>query len=313
MRWLLFLPMVAFAQGPTPDFDTEVAPLLEKRCLPCHSLAIPNASMDFRDRSSLVRTYAIVPGNPAESRIIRVVRHLGVVKMPPGGGKLPESDIAMLEAWIAGGAKWGTKLAPVPLAKSYPYEVWTFDRLKNIAGYDTTVEGHPKVIDTPVGKALEFSGDTDALFIDRHPLATARSFTWEMVFRPDPGGRAEQRVFHLQQRDSDNRMLFEIRVEGDSWFLDAFVNSGTVSKALFNTGKLHPLGQWYRVAMVYDGYEFRNYVDGVLENSAVVRFSPQREGQSSVGVRINRRDYFKGAIRQARFTHGALTPEDFLR
>ena len=105
MRWLLFLPILVSAQ--TPDFDSEVAPLLEKRCLSCHSAAIPNASMDFRDRTSLVRTHAVVPGNPAESRIIRTVRHLGVVKMPPGGGKLPESDIAMLEAWIAGGGEVG--------------------------------------------------------------------------------------------------------------------------------------------------------------------------------------------------------------
>ena len=309
MRWLLFLPILVFAQA--TDFDSEVAPLLEKRCLPCHSAAIPNANMDFRDRTSLVRTYAVVPGNPAESRIIRVVKHLGVVKMPPGGGKLPESDIAMLEAWIAGGAKWGTKLGPVPLPKNYPYELWTFDRLKNIAGYETTVEGNPKVVDTPVGRAVEFSGDTDALFIDRHPLATATAFTWELLFRPDAGGPAEQRVFHLQERDTQNRMLFEIRVQGDNWFLDSFVNSAAESKALLNTGKLHPLGRWYRVVMVYDGREFRNYVDGVLENSALVKLTPQGEGRTSVGVRINRRDYFKGAIRQARFTHGALTPEEF--
>ena len=310
MRWLLLLMTPCLAQ--TPDFDTQIAPILEKRCLACHNAAIPNASMDFRDRTTLTRTYAIVPGNPAESRIIRVTRHLGVVKMPPGKDTLAESDIVLLEAWIAAGAKWGTKLAPVPVAKAYPFEVWTFDRLTNIAGYQTTVEGHPKVVETPVGKAVEFNGTDDALFIDRHPLSEARSFTWEMQFRPDPGGHAEQRVFHLQEANTENRMLFEIRVEGDSWFLDTFVNSTAGSKALFNSGKLHALGRWYRVAMVYDGYELRNYVDGVQENAAApVPFARQKEGRSSVGVRINRRDYFKGAIRQARFTHGALKPEDF--
>jgi len=36
--------------------------------------------------------------------------------------------------------------------------VWTFDRLDNIGGHKTTVEGHPRVVDTPLGKALEFDG-----------------------------------------------------------------------------------------------------------------------------------------------------------
>ena len=63
--------------------------------------------------------------------------------------------------------------------------VWTFDRLENIGGHRTTVLGHPKVIDSPVGKAVEFDGVGDALFIDNHPLAGARTFTWEAIFRPD--------------------------------------------------------------------------------------------------------------------------------
>jgi hypothetical protein len=65
--------------------------------------------------------------------------------------------------------------------------------------------------------------------------------------------------------------------------------------------------------MVYDGSEFRHYVDGKLQGAAAVRLSPQGEGHSSIGVRINRRDYFKGAIRQARMTRRALSAEEFLK
>ena len=50
-------------------------------------------------------------------------------------------------------------------------EVWTFDRLENIGGHKTTVLGEPKIIDSPMGKAVEFDGVDDALFIDNHPLA----------------------------------------------------------------------------------------------------------------------------------------------
>src|SRR5216117_262846 len=63
--------------------------------------------------------------------------------------------------------------------------------------------------------------------------------------------------------DTDNRMLFEIRVAGDSWFLDSYNQSGTASTALMNRTALHPLRAWYHVASVYDGREFSNYVDGV--------------------------------------------------
>ena len=111
------------------------------------------------------------------------------------------------------------------------FKMWTFDRLDNIGGHKTTVLGQPKIIDSPVGKAVEFDGVDDALFIDNHPLAGAESFTWEAIFRPD-GGQREQRWFHLSERDAatgadtENRMLFEIRAVDDKWFLDSYNQSG---------------------------------------------------------------------------------------
>ncbi len=194
--------------------------------------------------------------------------------------------------------------------------VWTFDRLDNIGGHRTTVLGQPRVIDSPVGKAVEFDGVDDALFIDNHPLAGAETFTWEAVFRPD-GGQTEQRWFHLSEQDptgadTANRMLFELRVAGDQWCLDSYHQSGTESKALLNRKSLHPLGVWYHVATVYDGKELRNYVDGVQEGAARLHLAPHGPGRSSVGVRINKVFYFKGAVHLARFTRRALSPSEFL-
>lgn len=190
-------------------------------------------------------------------------------------------------------------------------EVWTFDRLDRIGGHKTTVLGNPRVVDTPVGKAVEFDGVDDAVVIDVHPLAGATTFTWEAIFRPD-GGATEQRWLHLQETGSDNRMLFEIRVVGDRWYFDSFVYSGAASKALIDRELLHPLGAWYHVAGVYDGREFRNYVNGVQEGAAEIHFDPQGAGRTSAGVRMNLVNYFKGAIRVARFTRRALLPEEFL-
>jgi hypothetical protein len=196
--------------------------------------------------------------------------------------------------------------------------VWSFDRLENIGGHRTTVLGQPKLIDTPLGKAVEFDGVDDALFIDHHPLAGAQTFTWEAIFRPD-GGQREQRWFHLSEQDpqtgadTDNRMLFEIRVAGDQWYLDSYNQSGSVGKALMNRTALHPLGVWHHVASVYDGKEFRNYVNGVPEGAAPIELAPHGPGHASVGVRINRVFYFKGAVHLARFSRRALSPSEFLK
>ena len=194
---------------------------------------------------------------------------------------------------------------------------WKFDNLDKIGGHKTSLLGHPKLIDSSVGKAIEFNGQDDGLMLDLHPLAGAATFTWEAIFRPD-GGNAEQRWFHLEENpatgdDHDNRMLFEIRVINGQWCLDAFNKSGALQKALLFRNKLHDLGAWYHVAAVYDGTEFRSYVNGVQEGAAQIHLAPQGEGRTAIGVRLNKVYYFKGAIHQARFTRRALAPSEFLR
>ena len=112
-------------------------------------------------------------------------------------------------------------------------EVWTFNRLDRIGGHTTTVLGSPRLIDTPLGKAVEFNGVDSALVVDVHPLAGAATFTWEAIFRPD-GGEQAQRWLHLQETGTENRMLFELRIVDNQWYFDSFVYSGTSSKALID-------------------------------------------------------------------------------
>jgi hypothetical protein len=192
-------------------------------------------------------------------------------------------------------------------------ESWRFDRLDKIGSHPTKLLGHPHLIKTPRGSAIEFNGIDDAIFLDVHPLAGAQAFTWEIIFRPDAGGPAEQRIFHLQEDGSDNRMLFEIRLVGDQWCLDSFAKTGDASLALMDRAKLHPTGKWFSAAAVYDGREFRNYVDGVLQGSGELTLGPQKHGGTSIGVRYNKVNYFKGAFYSARMTRRALKPSEFLK
>ena len=194
-----------------------------------------------------------------------------------------------------------------------------FDQTAAIGGHPTTVLGHPHVIESPYGKAVEFNGVDDALFLGVHPLAGVSTFTWEVIFRPDADGAQEQRFFHLQEqdpqsgKDTDNRMLFEIRIVDGQWCLDSFASTAGQAKTLLNCKLLHPLGKWYRVTAVYDGKELRNYVDDELQGEGDVKLGPQLAGHSSIGVRIKRVYYFKGAILMARMTRHALPQEQFLK
>ena len=210
-------------------------------------------------------------------------------------------------------------MMPVPLTAK-TRTLWTFDRLDKIGGFVPHVEGHPQIIDTPMGKATQFNGVDDALFIDNQPLAGVKHFTFEALFRPD-GGAAEPRWFYLAGEEPtpaaakpiNPRFTFEIRVVGNEWYLDTFVVGPGYRQTLAFPEKRFPVGYWYAVAQSYDGHMYRSYVNGVLQGEAAIAFTPQGPGRASVGVRINRMNYFKGAIREARFSDWALKPAQMLQ
>jgi len=235
------------------------------------------------------------------------------------------ATVALPAATIAAAGHHGAAPAVAP-----PFQTtWIFDRLDRIGGVAVHVEGHPRVIESPNGKAVQFNGVDDALFIDVHPLAGAAAFTFEAVFRPD-GGEFAQRWFHLAERDvktgqlasegspqspdTNSRFLFELRTREGQWWLDAFVAGPGYRSTLLFEDRKHPVGRWYHVAQSYDGTAHRSYVNGVLEGELpLAGYAPMGAGASSVGMRINRVNYFKGAVSLARFTSRALTPDEFVK
>jgi len=190
---------------------------------------------------------------------------------------------------------------------------WKIDNLGKINGNAVSIVGHPQVIDAPGGKAIAFDGVGDSLLLNTNPLAGAEAFTVEAVFRPEVGGAKEQRWFHIQEDNSENRVLLETRLVGDEWFLDTYIRSGENNRTLFAENFKHPLGAWYHVALVFDGKEMRHYVEGREEMSGPLTISPLTAGKTSIGVRMNRVYWFKGAVQKVRFTFRALQPSEFMK
>jgi hypothetical protein len=192
-------------------------------------------------------------------------------------------------------------------------ELWVLDNLTEIGGHEAMILGNPRVIRTLSGQALAFDGQGDAVVLDTNPLSGARAFTVEVVFRPDPSGHREQRFLHMQASE-DRRVLIETRLnDRDEWFLDTFIKCGQSERTLQSKETLHPLGKWYHVALVYDGREMRHFVDGIQEMAGAVDYTPMAGGQTSIGCRLNRVFWFKGAVSIVRVTHTALQPRAFLR
>lgn len=204
--------------------------------------------------------------------------------------------------------------------------IWRFDNTTNIGGFKVQAEGQPKIVPSPVGKALQFDGKHDSLLIDGRPLIGARTFTLEVVVRPD-GGPFQQRFMHIAETDPvtghdalptgtgdpNGRFMFEVRVVDGSWYPDTYVKSRSGSQALIFKDKTFPLGRWYTIAQTYDGKTDRLYVDGVLQGEAEVAFTPHGPGHVRVGARMNRLDYFQGRVAEARFTDRALSPDELLK
>ena len=199
-------------------------------------------------------------------------------------------------------------------------KIWRFDNINSIGGHATEVLGHPSVINSPYGKAVEFhGGDGDAIIVPEHPLAGATAFTWEVIFRPDADGPEAQRFFHIAEqdpatgKDSDNRLLFELRIVDKQWCLDSFAGNRGANLTLLNCKALHPLGQWFRVTTVWDGKVMKNYVGDELQGEGPLVMGPEGPGRSSIGMRLNRVYPFKGAVLMSRTVPRALPPSEFLK
>lgn len=114
---LLVATAPAPAQEKPVSFINDVAPILKEHCYACHDAKKRSGKFEVTTYAKLLKggsgEEAIVSGKPSESHLVELVRADGARRMPPPpkdkvsdkDGALPAAKIAILERWIAQGAK----------------------------------------------------------------------------------------------------------------------------------------------------------------------------------------------------------------
>jgi len=188
---------------------------------------------------------------------------------------------------------------------------WLLANLLREKSNNVEISGKPQIIASPYGEAVSFNGIDDALFLNELPLQSLQEFTVEMIFKPELNGVFEQRILHIGESTKD-RMLLEIRAVDNNWYFDGYTASGTNKKALIDEKLIHPLEQWYHVAFVVTPKSRTTFVNGKQELFLEFPFLPIESGQTSIGVRMNKLCWFKGAIYKIKITPKEVQPNNFM-
>jgi hypothetical protein len=192
--------------------------------------------------------------------------------------------------------------------------VWKLDNMSSIGGQKPQVLGAPQFVDaTAGGPALRFNGRTDGLVLPLNPIAGWTNFTIEVLFQPDANGPRAQRFLHIADR-AGGRALIETRAaDGRTWILDTYLARTKHGRTLRNRAQRHACERWAWVALVYDGKQMADYVNGVRQFQGRIAFPPMTTGSMSLGARLNRVYWFKGCLKEVRFHPTALAPEALQR
>ncbi len=96
--------------GPV-SFAHHIKPILESKCLPCHSPPYGENGFRLDSREHAFASGAngarIIPGRPDQSLLLSLsTTHAGVAVMPKVGNRVTRTESQLLRQWIIEGAPW---------------------------------------------------------------------------------------------------------------------------------------------------------------------------------------------------------------
>lgn len=175
------------------DFNTQVKPILNKRCISCHGGVKQNSgfSLITRDLALGVNDSgkaAIVPGSPSQSEMIqRILTDDPEDRMPFEEPPLPKGEIKILKQWIKEGAKWGRHWAYIPVQKIKPPS--TQKALGAFGEKDETKWGYNE-IDQFILEKIKQAGLSPS--IEANKAALLRRLSLDLIGLPAPDRLAQQ-------------------------------------------------------------------------------------------------------------------------
>jgi hypothetical protein len=167
----------AWAAGGTLTFEKDVRPILKTHCFHCHGEeGETKGGLDVRLARFIVKGGesgpAIVPGNVAESHLVELVK---AGEMPKGKTKLKDAEIAVLESWVAQGAKTARaepeKLGPEHAFTDEERAWWSLQPIRaatppqSAKGAEDSVDAF--IANKLAGAGLSFSREADAVTLIR--------------------------------------------------------------------------------------------------------------------------------------------------
>lgn len=201
---LLFLVPVLlgiryFISNKQVDFNAEVKPLINKKCISCHGGVKRQSgfSLLFRQEALAVNKsgkVAILPGDAENSELIkRLYLTDPEERMPYKHPPLSNDEISLLKKWINQGAKWGDHWAYVPVEETPIPSVGIGPF--GLFGKPSWIKNN---IDPFIYKKIKAEGLTPAAIADKPTLLRRVSF--DIIGMPAPAVIANK---YLQNNNED--------------------------------------------------------------------------------------------------------------
>lgn len=121
------------------DFNAEIRPILNQKCMRCHGGVKRNGELSLLFREEALKPAesglaAIVPGNVKKSELINRITHTDPeLRMPYEGSPLSEKEVDLFKKWIQQGAQWEAHWAYIapeqPEIPSTSQEEWIYNSI----------------------------------------------------------------------------------------------------------------------------------------------------------------------------------------
>ena len=231
-----------FADDPDPEvpvsFMKDVAPILVRNCIACHNDRKSESKYNMVHFAALAKggqvgeDITLEPGKPDESRFVELIRPDGEPRMPWKLDSLPPDQVALVERWVAEGAKYdGTdsnedwpallhKLTPIAVPESYPIAVPITALAFAPDGLEVASAGYHevnlwKIGDSALGRRLR--GLPERIY----DVAYSPDGKWLATAGGDPGQYGSAKLW-MAEPDGGGKEVRDLVETGDSVFAVAF-------------------------------------------------------------------------------------------